>query len=227
MVRNATIDGRMSRRSPEGIVLSMVPAGPAIRLWAWAIDQVICWVALILMLVLFRESEVAEGLKRITVFLVWWFYPIVWESRTGRTIGKKAMGLRVVRRDGLPVGWREGFLRGILLAGDFLPFAFASGLICMLFVPDFRRFGDLAANTVVVYEEKDADPVAWDLPAPQPSPIPLMPAEQRAILDLAERHKRLSDDRARELGDVAESLTDLRGKASMDRLLGIAAGLLK
>ena len=39
------------------------------------------------------------------MFLVYWAYPIVCEALWGRTLGKRALGLRVLARDGAPVGW--------------------------------------------------------------------------------------------------------------------------
>jgi len=89
---------------------------------------------------------------------------------------------------------------------------------------DFKRLGDLAAGTVVVYEEA-LQPVAA-LPEVEPAapPLPLSVAEQRALLDFAERVPALTEERAAELADVVPALTaGLRGPDAVRRLAGYAA----
>ncbi|KAG1243053.1 hypothetical protein G6F65_022663 [Rhizopus arrhizus] len=48
------------------------------------------------------------------MFLVYWAYPIVCEALWGRTLGKRALGLRVLSRDGAPVGWMASITRNLL-----------------------------------------------------------------------------------------------------------------
>ncbi|HOX53664.1 MAG TPA: PhoU domain-containing protein, partial [Fibrobacteria bacterium] len=108
-----------------------------------------------------------------------------------------------------------------------IPFLFATGLLSMLFVPGFRRLGDLAAGTLVIQDEVVADPSTPRLLEPESSPVPLLPLEQRALMDLAERSDDISLERLEELGDIASPYTGLRGKASVQRLRAIASGLLK
>lgn len=225
------IDGRFERRTPEGIVLSLVPAGPAPRLWAWMLDTTI-WISVyfVLLVVLFAggANGTGGGLQLLFLFALWWGYPIVWEALGGRTPGKRALGLRVVRLDGLPVGWREAFVRGLLLAADFLPVFYASGLAAMLLVPGFRRLGDLAAGTLVIHDETSraaSEPAVAACVGAETCPFHLLPADQRALLDLDERSRRIPAERLHELGDLAEPLTGLRGDASVVRLRAWAAGL--
>lgn len=223
------LDGRLRHRTPEGIVLSLAPAGPAPRLWAWAVDTAL-WVAILIAgLLVLGELEVlgdaSQGMLFLFAFLLWWGWPMAWEALDGRTPGKRLVGLRVVRRDGLPIGWREAFLRGLLMAADFLPLGYATGLVCMLFVPGFQRLGDLAAGTVVVHDPKPPKPRELSLPPAEPCPFPLVPDDQRALLDFAERASRVPPARLDELGDLAAPLTGLTGRASAQRLLGWAAEL--
>jgi uncharacterized RDD family membrane protein YckC len=67
------------------------------------------------------------------------------------TPGKRALGLKVVMDDGLPVTPAASLIRNLLRAADFLPFLYAAGLISMLVRADFKRLGDLAAGHVVVH----------------------------------------------------------------------------
>lgn len=222
----------MDRRTPEGIVLSLVPAGPGPRMWAWGIDTAIWIAAYVVVLVVLNvggSSRTGTGLQLLALFALWWGYPIVWEALDGRTPGKRLLGLRVVRTDGLSIGWREAFLRGLLLAADFLPVFYASGLATMLLVPGFRRLGDLAAGTLVVHDDQGGFSLAQrpgsSLPV-EPCPFHLLPADQRALLELDERASRIPPERLREIGDIAEPLTGLRGDASVTRLRAWAQGLL-
>ncbi|HNY30353.1 MAG TPA: RDD family protein [Fibrobacteria bacterium] len=221
------IDGRMDRLTPEGITLSLLPVGPGPRLWAYLIDQCVVLGLIILLAMLLASNDAGNGVWLISMFLLWWGYPVVWESFGGRTPGKRALKIRVVRVDGQPISWKEAFLRGLLLTADFLPFLFATGLLSMLFVPGFRRLGDLAAGTLVIQDEVVADPSTPRLLEPESSPVPLLPLEQRALMDLAERSDDISLERLEELGDIASPYTGLRGKASVQRLRAIASGLLK
>lgn len=221
------IDGRMDRLTPEGITLSLLPVGPAARLWAYLIDQCVITGLIIILAMILSGSNAGNGVWLLSLFFVWWGYPIVWEAFGGRTPGKRALKLRVVRLDGQPIGWKEAFLRGLLVTADFLPFLFMTGLVCMLFVPGFRRLGDLAAGTLVIQDEMVADPSIARLLEAESSPVPLLPHEQRALMDLAERSDQISSERLEELGDIASPYTGLRGQASVNRLRSIAAGLLK
>lgn len=227
MSERPQIDGRMDRLTPEGIALSLLPVGPAPRLWAYLIDQCVITGMIMVLAMFLTSSNAGNGVWLLSVFFLWWGYPIVWEALGGRTPGKRALKLRVVRLDGQPIGWKEAFLRGLLLTADFLPLLFMTGLVCMLFVPGFRRLGDLAAGTLVIQDETVAEPSIARLLDAETSPVPLLPHEQRALMDLAERSDQISSERLEELGDIASPYTGLRGKASVNRLRGIAAGLLK
>ncbi|MBK8804191.1 MAG: RDD family protein [Fibrobacteres bacterium] len=221
------IDGRMDRHTPEGITLSLLPVGPAPRLWAYLIDQCVVLGLIFVLAVFLVSNDAGQGVFLLTLFFLWWGYPIVWESFGGRTPGKRALKLRVVRVDGQPIGWKEAFLRGLMLTADFLPFLFMTGLVSMLFTPGFRRLGDLAAGTLVIQDEVVTEPEIPHLLEPESSPIPLLAHEQRSLMDLAERSDHISTERLEELGDIAAPYTGLRGKASVNRLRSIAAGLLK
>lgn len=222
------IDGKLSLTTPEGVRLLLTPAGPASRAWAWAIDFLICVVANIVLKIFLLKSTLGVGLLLVLVFVLSWGYPVICEVYfDGRTIGKRALGIQVLRDDGLPVGWRESALRNLLLFADFLPAMYATGLLCMLSTAHFRRLGDIVAGTQVVYREKPPQRAAVIDASPLPLPFPLVPEQQRALIDLFEREKRLPHDRLHELGTIAEPLTGETGEASVERLRGFTAGLVR
>jgi hypothetical protein len=69
----------------------------------------------------------------------------------GRTLGKRALGLRVIRLDGGAPGLREALVRNILRIVDM---SLGIGMVVMFFDRRSRRLGDLAAGTVVVRERR-------------------------------------------------------------------------
>ena len=220
------LDGRLSLTTPEGVRLLLTPAGPVPRAWAWLIDFLI-WLAVVgLLASQLLGSKLGNGIFSVALFVTYWGYPIVCEVYfDGRTLGKRALGIQVLRADGLPVGWRESTLRNLLLAADFLPMMYVTGLLFMLFGRQFRRLGDIVAGTQVVYRDKPPQRVAATNAAPAPLPWPLPPEQQRALIDLFERESRLPAGRLDELGAIAQPLTGLTDRASLERLRSYAAGL--
>lgn len=223
------LDGRLSLTTPEGIRLLFTPAGPVPRAWAWLIDFSVWLGAVGLLASQLLGSKLGNGIFSVLMFVTYWGYPIVCEVYfSGQTLGKRALGIQVLRNDGLPVGWRESSLRNLMLVADFLPMMYATGLLFMLFGKHFRRLGDIVAGTQVVYRDKPAQraqsTVAPDA-TPIPLPWPLPPDQQRALIDLFERENKLPAARLDELGTIAQPLTGLTEKASLERLRGFVAGL--
>jgi hypothetical protein len=121
------------------------------------------------------------------------------------------------------VRWPAALARNLLRAIDFLPLFYGIGLVAMLMNRDFKRLGDLAAGTIVVYRE--AKPRGFHVPdgAPLAPPVALTLAEQRAILDFAERAPGLTPERAEELAAIPRGLVGAAsGPAATERLIRIA-----
>ena len=84
-------------------------------------------------------------------FVVETGYFIFWEMVTnGRSPGKMLVGLRVVRRDGMPIDMRSSVLRNLLRGVDMLPENYVVGLVSMLLSPSGERLGDHVAGTIVI-----------------------------------------------------------------------------
>lgn len=73
----------------------------------------------------------------------------------GQTIGKKAMGIRVIMDNGQNPPFLAIFLRNILLLADAFPFTYLAGIITIFFNKKEKRLGDLVAGTIVVFEKKE------------------------------------------------------------------------
>jgi uncharacterized RDD family membrane protein YckC len=196
--------------TPEGIELSLKVAGPMPRARAWLLDLLIRLAILfVLGVILGALGRVGSGLVVLIAFVLEWAYPVLFEVlRQGQTPGKRACDLRVLHEDGTPVQWRASVARNLIRAVDFLPVFYGFGLMAMLLNRDFKRLGDLAAGTIVVHTQRkrpaNGMPLA-DMASANPAPnVSLALAEQRAVIDFAERRATWSTERANELAGYAE-----------------------
>ncbi|MBE9609161.1 RDD family protein [Chitinilyticum piscinae] len=224
------LDGHLHLQTPEGITLPLTPAGPPKRALAWLLDFIFRLLLGLFMVFLINlpgfSGRLETGLMLLVAFLLLWAYPVLFEIYgSGMTPGKRIVGIQVVRDNGLPIGWREGVLRNLLRAADFLPMWYGLGLVAMLLNSDFRRLGDVLAGTLVVYRPQKKKTKAMPTGTPRELPFPLKPEEQHAILDFVERSGQLPPARRFELANLAEPLTACTGQASLQRLQDYAAGL--
>lgn len=220
----AMLDTTREVPTPEGIELVLRLAGPVPRALAWLTDVALRTGVLgLLAWLLGVLGHFGWGLLLISAFLLEWLVPAAFEVvADGSTPGKKALGLMVLHDDGTPVGWSAALIRNLLRAVDFLPVAYGFGLISCLLNRDFKRLGDIAAGTVVVYRapppREAAIPPAASI-APQRA---LALSEQRAILDFAERLATLTPERANEIAALAAPVTGAADTRSTQRVLEVA-----
>jgi uncharacterized RDD family membrane protein YckC len=215
--------------TPEGIELSLRLAGPVSRALAWALDLVVrLAVIAVFGIALGVLGKFGWGLFLILWFALEWLYPTVCEVYFGgATPGKRALGLIVLHDDGTPVQWAASFTRNLLRAIDFFPALYGVGLLSMLLNRDFKRLGDIAGGTVVVYRDPAMRHAAVPIAPPLPPPGPLSLAEQRALLDFATRAGNLTPERAEELASLAPHLTGgQQGARALARLMSIANYLI-
>ncbi len=196
--------------TPESIDLELHLAGPIARAMAFSIDLGIrLLIQFVLFIVLWLADDVGTALWLIGMFLMEWFYPVFFEVLfDGQTPGKKSLGIKVIHDNGTPVGWSASIVRNLLRVVDFLPIAYIVGLISMSISEGFKRLGDLAAGTVVVYNSTSQTTRKVESDRPAPPPIPLSITEQQALLNFSERQDSFSKDRQHEL---ANHLSDVLG----------------
>ena len=145
--------------TPEAVPLELEPAGLGSRFLAllldWAIQAAVAF-ALVLGLLAAVSGEgagVAQALILLLLFLVLFGYPAASETLwRGRTVGKLALGLRVVTTEGAPVRFRHAAIRAALGMIDFLLTAGAAAVLSVLFTSRNQRLGDLVAGTIVLRE---------------------------------------------------------------------------
>ncbi|HNQ88862.1 MAG TPA: RDD family protein [Verrucomicrobiota bacterium] len=100
------------------------------------------------------ERSWGIALLILALFLVLWGYYVFFETlMRGSTPGKRHFGVRVIREDGLPIGFREAALRNLVRAADgFPPPTYVLGGIVLFLDRHGRRLGDMVAGTLVVRE---------------------------------------------------------------------------
>lgn len=210
-------------QTPEGIDLHLRTAGLLPRSLAWLIDSLIrAGIYLAISLAFLPLGGIGMGLFMLITFVVEWFYPVLFEVlRDGRTPGKTAYGIKVIHDDGTPIGWNASLIRNFLRVVDFLPFIYGFGIISMMLNRDFKRLGDLAAGTLVVYYETNKQKTDITNAVAIRPDYPFKLEEQQAIIAFAQRSNALTDERALELalltGPLVENKPDpvasLRGMA--------------
>lgn len=239
----------VSIATPDHVNLEFELAGPGSRFSAYAIDFLLNILLIIVIgviaflsggLTLLRSlvttvdantgwgASWASALLLFIIFLITWGYYIFFEGlRQGSTPGKKLVGIRVIRQDGLPIGLREATLRNLVRAADMLPPpCYILGGLVMHFDPQGRRLGDMVAGTYVVVEKFDlaaqgASGAAWATRVEQGRsrqaltlPRGVLSAQQIGLIEqfLARRHELSQDRRAALVWQITEPLLPLLGE---------------
>ena len=214
--------------TPENIDLTGIVAGPVPRICAYAIDLAIRSIVLfvIIIIALFMGKS-GFGLFLVASFLMEWFYPIFFEVfKRGQTPGKKIMGLVVVNENQTPVSFNASFVRNLMRAADFLPFLNMAGIITMSLNKKFRRLGDIAAGTIVIYADKENQILSLPDVTTKMPPIPLSLDDQVALINFTQRHSQLSEQRKIELANILEPITDKKNLDGVKFLQGVGCWLL-
>jgi uncharacterized RDD family membrane protein YckC len=150
--------------TPEAVVLDFETAGVGSRSIAKLIDVIVQLITLfgILMVVGIGAGASDAGGTVIAVvmfissFLVLFGYPVAIETLwNGRTLGKAAMGVRAVTREGAPIRFRHAAIRGVIGIVEVYIFGFIAVITAALSRHD-QRVGDLAAGTIVIRERSAA-----------------------------------------------------------------------
>jgi len=116
------------------------------------------------------DSAVTIGLVTIVMVTVLVGYPTITETLTrGRTLGKLALGLRVVADDGGPERFRQALVRALSGFVEFWVLFGSPALIASLLNQRGKRLGDIFAGTIVI---QDRVPVNVFL-----GPVAIMPPQ--------------------------------------------------
>jgi uncharacterized RDD family membrane protein YckC len=147
--------------TPEKVVLTYNIASLGSRIGAKLIDLMVLYVVMTgASILLAFMPALFEGLSDVIIgafflvstFAIFLYFILQEVFMNGQTLGKKAIGLRVMSVDGTPVTPLSAFYRNLVMVADLaLPFI---GLTMMFLGERGQRVGDLAAGTIVVHEPR-------------------------------------------------------------------------
>lgn len=245
------IGDRIEVETPELVVVSYDLAGVGSRVAAAILDLLVCLVVIIGIYVVamsMLRGRLGEGASADAVFgwalallvlaqfAVTWLYYVLFEALAdGRTIGKRAMRLRVVRDGGLSVTFASSAVRNLMRIVDMQPgFSYGVGLITMILNPRAKRLGDIAGGTLVVREALlPSLPAAARPASPAAVAAPRLTAEltepEFALLArFVERRGELDPSRraafvAQLAARFAEALKPYEGQSPLARLVALHA----
>lgn len=157
----------------DAVVLGLRPAKLPSRALALAIDLVVVGTVFVLvsvglvMATAALDEAASAAISVATFLLVLVGGPIAVETLShGRSLGKLACGLRVVRDDGGPIRFRHALVRGAMGVVEILMTLGVVASIASLVSARGRRLGDVFAGTLVVRERVPAGRAAAVPPPP-------------------------------------------------------------
>jgi uncharacterized RDD family membrane protein YckC len=228
---DSLLDNNYSLETPEGVDLEVELAGPVIRTLAFVIDfaiRALIMFALSLFALFTGSSETAWAIVILAWFIIEWWYPVLFEVlRRGQTPGKKSMGISVINDDLTPIGLGSSLIRNLLRFVDFLPSMYTIGLATIVMNNQFKRLGDIAAGTIVIYDKAkyhhdlNAIEQAAEIP-----PFDLTEDEQSAFVEFTTRQDTLTEARQQELADILADELPYTDYDRIKRIRGVGAWLL-
>lgn len=141
----------------EGVAIEARPASFAVRILGALLDVTIIYLLLLGLSIvaasvgLGLDPAAFRALSVAVTVVVLIVIPVTVETLTrGRSVGKLAAGIRIVRDDGGPVRFRHAFVRGLIALFEiYLTFGCVA-LIASMVHPRGKRLGDMLAGTYAV-----------------------------------------------------------------------------
>ena len=216
----------------EAISLSIRPASLMARAGSCAIDFLIYMIVNIAYLIglayfLGRidtyQSEMLAGTIAFlaTIFTIVGVPCIVEYLTRGRSVGKLALGLRIVRDDGGALAFRHSLIRALLWPFEILGSGGGVAALVGLFSADTKRLGDHLAGTIAISERAKLpaartnhvkpEMAAWARSA-DISPIPA-PLQHRAAQFLTTAHMHTEESRWARSVEIADELNNYAAPA--------------
>lgn len=160
--------------TPEAVELDLPAANIGLRMCSAVIDLAITLAILFAGFWLVGTSAILADVALLQALVIIALVgalvavPVAQETIfRGRTVGKMALGLRTVRDDAGPIGFRHAFIRGLLTFVEVWLSAGVIALVVSITNAKGKRLGDYLAGTYVV-----RDRIRLKLaPAPQADPL--------------------------------------------------------
>lgn len=114
------------------------------RFFAYMIDSIVLSMLNFAYRFISSETDAAQtiGLAIPALYFIWFY------STSGQTLGKRALGIKVVSIDGSPLNWRKGVLRSVGYVLSSIPFGL--GFLWAIWDKDKQAGHDKIAGTCVV-----------------------------------------------------------------------------
>lgn len=160
--------------SATGVEVTLPVAGPGARSFAFVIDWgirvifALAWYAVAARIyngqwVLTPPFDPGPGwfaLALLPPALVFFLYhPVLEIAMHGRTPGKRIAGVRIATHDGSTPSAGALLIRNIFRLIDSFPLIYGVGLITTMITRRHVRVGDLAAGTLLIYDQAHALPI--------------------------------------------------------------------
>ena len=156
---------QITLQTVTGVDVELTIAGPGSRSYAFIVDwHIRLLLALTWLLVghliyfggLQMTREPGSGyvlwVWLPTLFIYFFYHPVLEVAMRGRTPGKRIAGVRLVTREGDIPGAGALLLRNVFRLLDSLPVCYLVGLVTVVFTDHHVRVGDLAAGTLLVMD---------------------------------------------------------------------------
>ncbi|VXB11847.1 RDD family protein [Microbacterium sp. 8M] len=221
---SAALDRDDEVLSGEAVAIEVQPVGLFFRALGALIDGALCWAVFIGYLVVRVWLIVTVGdpaldrilsvLALVTAFVV---LPCAIETLThGRSLGRLAVGGRIVRVDGGAAGFRHAFIRALVgMFETYLTFG-AVAFLTAAFTARSQRLGDLVAGT---YSQKVRTPRL----TPRPIAMPAGLESWAAIADVARMPDRLARRISQFLDNAPQLLPAARARIAHELLTEASA----
>lgn len=209
----------------EAVILDLPCARFPVRTLAHLIDMCLQGAALLIIAIIIVVAgsgldDAAAGAVFIIAFVaVLVGYPVAFETLSrGRTLGKLALGLRVVADDGGPVRFRQALVRGLAGVVELWLLIGVPALITSMLSARGKRLGDIFAGTFVLRERAPRAPA-------MPHPVPVEPAlvSWAASLDLSGLPDQLAATAASYLSRAGHMNVQARDRLGWQLAASIAA----
>lgn len=228
-------DTLLAAVNPEGVAYSLRPAGLVPRALAYLVDSTIIVIILGIVAAIILAAGASPGswIYLLTMFIIQWFYNVIWEVfGRGATPGKRIFSMKVVADDGSPITPGASFVRSLLRFADTFLGLTLIGVLSIMFSPGFRRLGDWAASTLVVYSGTSYRKALMSSTARKirrRSPEVVLKGEDKAnIISFARRYDSFGPERADEIASrIIPAITPYPDNVISpgEYLLSIGAGL--
>lgn len=170
-MQRAHWDDDVSVLSAENVFFDIETAGLAARFGAVLLDMTLQLIVVLLLSIaglMFTTYvspieewgqwmlNISQAIFYLLIFLIFYayyfFFEWLWD---GQTPGKRAMRLRVMQTNGMPITYWHALVRNVIRLADFLPMMYGVGAVVGILDSSNRRAGDLIAGTIVARERGD------------------------------------------------------------------------